>query len=92
MQRINVTICSGPACCVPSAAHLKQLELALSPKLKSQICLRGVHCPGACAAGNTSCAPRVEVNGHLLLRATPAEVVRAIREQLGETLPHRLVA
>jgi len=92
MSPVTVTVCTGRSCYVAGAAHLKQLDAALSPKLKSQIRLTGTDCPGYCAAHGCRCAPRVQVNDRVLLRATPGEVLRSIRECLAGPAPRQLVA
>lgn len=82
MNQITVSICTGKDCYVAGAAHLKQLDAALSPKIKSQIRLTGADCPGYCAANGCLCAPRVQVNDRMILRATPGDVLRSICECL----------
>ena len=80
MNKTKVTICTGEKCYVKATAHMKQLNNAMSAKLKSQIEFVGSSCPGHCAAAGFCSAPHVKVNDQLISGATATQVIAAIHE------------
>jgi NADH:ubiquinone oxidoreductase subunit E len=82
MKKVNVTICTGQNCYTKGATLFKQLNIMMGSHLRNNTDLTGSECPGYCAECRGSQAPCASVNGRLITKARPAEVLLATRECL----------
>lgn len=79
MKKIVVSICTEKTCYTAGATLFKQLSLLLGAKMNSQVLITGTDEP---LAINPALAPCVKVDGRLITRATPGDVINAIRDCL----------
>jgi len=79
MEKIIVSICTEKTCYTAGATLFKQLSLLLGAKMKSQVVITGTDEE---LAINPALAPCVKVEGRLITRATPGDVINAIHDCL----------
>jgi NADH:ubiquinone oxidoreductase subunit E len=80
MKKINISICTNKDCYIKGTALFKQLDAIMCATLKSRTTMAGSECPGYCLKTGTSQAPCANVNGRLIKKANPREIIQAIRE------------
>ncbi|MBL7016082.1 MAG: hypothetical protein ISR84_00840 [Kiritimatiellales bacterium] len=79
MEKIVVSICTEKTCYTAGATLFKQLSTLLGAKMKSQVLITGTD---QAWVTNPALAPCVKVDGRLIMRATPGDVINAIRDCL----------
>ena len=84
MEKIIVSICTEKTCYTAGATLFKQLSMLLGAKLKSQVVITGTD---EAWVTNPALAPCVKVEGRLITRATPGDVINAIHECLQVKTP-----
>ena len=87
MDKIPVKVCIGTTCYLLGASKLVDLENRLPAAWKGRVEVSGCTCLDLCDANGVCNAPFVKVGETVVPHATPATVVAAIADALGEPIP-----
>jgi len=86
MEKIPVKICIGTTCYLLGASKLVDIETRLPDAWKGRVDVSACTCLDLCEADGVCAAPFAKVGETVVSRATPATVIAAIAEALGEPL------
>ncbi len=87
MEKLPVKICIGTTCYLLGASKLVDIANRMPESWKERVSVSGCTCLDLCEADAICRAPFVKVGDRVVDHATPATVLAAVAEALGEELP-----